>query len=193
MRQPVDFLVLFSGPAVPGREILVDQAVRMTRAQGAPEVRIDSLRRIQDRLLTAVIEAPDSAAAAQAARTQLEQIGVDSTSIAAQVRSLTSPWMRRFLTLDPAPLLREVEVPVLALYGGKDVQVSDELNADRMGELLGVENDPEAQVRIFENVNHLFQPAQTGLPTEYGQIETTIDPAVLEAIAAFIREVRSGQ
>lgn len=190
---PADFLVLLAGPAVNGKEILVDQAVRMTRAQGAPESRIDSLRRIQDRLLTAVIEAPDSAAAAEAARAQLEKIGVDSASIAAQVRSLTSPWMMRFLTLDPAPLLRAVEVPVLALYGGKDLQVSDELNAERMRELLAAEDDPKARVRVFENANHLFQPAQTGLPTEYAQIETTIDPDVLEAIATFIREVGSGE
>jgi hypothetical protein len=35
-------------------------------------------------------------------------------------------------------------------------------------------------------LNHLFQTAKTGLPAEYGEIEETIAPAVLEKIAAWI-------
>jgi len=36
-------------------------------------------------------------------------------------------------------------------------------------------------------LNHLLQPARTGLPAEYAQIETTIAPAALDAITAWIR------
>ena len=37
-------------------------------------------------------------------------------------------------------------------------------------------------------LNHLFQPAKTGSPMEYAGSEITIDPAVLDRIAAWIRE-----
>ena len=37
-------------------------------------------------------------------------------------------------------------------------------------------------------LNHLLQPAKTGLPAEYTQIETTIAPAALDAITASIQK-----
>ena len=35
---------------------------------------------------------------------------------------MQSPWFRFFLTYDPAPTLRTVRIPTLALNGEKDVQ-----------------------------------------------------------------------
>jgi len=40
---------------------------------------------------------------------------------------------------------------------------------------------------VLDRLNHLFQPATTGLPGEYAQIETTLAPAVLERLSAWIR------
>jgi hypothetical protein len=42
--------------------------------------------------------------------------------------------------------------------------------------------------REFAGLNHLFQPTQTGSPSEYGTIETTMSPEVLEAISGWITE-----
>jgi hypothetical protein len=41
-------------------------------------------------------------------------------------------------------------------------------------------------IRVFPNLNHLFQHATTGLVNEYGRIEETIAPEVLEAIGEWI-------
>jgi len=38
-------------------------------------------------------------------------------------RELMTPWFRSFITHDPAQAIRRVRVPVLALYGGRDLQV----------------------------------------------------------------------
>jgi hypothetical protein len=35
-------------------------------------------------------------------------------------------------------------------------------------------------------LNHLFQDAKTGAPSEYGQIEETISPVALDKIALWI-------
>jgi hypothetical protein len=35
-------------------------------------------------------------------------------------------------------------------------------------------------------LNHLLQPAKTGLPAEYAQVETTIAPAALDAITSWL-------
>ena len=37
-------------------------------------------------------------------------------------------------------------------------------------------------------LNHLLQPATTGLPAEYAEIETTIAPAALDRITTWILE-----
>ena len=41
-------------------------------------------------------------------------------------------------------------------------------------------------VEEIPGVNHLFQTAKTGAPSEYSRIEETIAPAVLEKIANWI-------
>ena len=46
----------------------------------------------------------------------------------AQVKSLTSPWLRQFIVYDPATTLRKVTCPVLAINGEKDLQVPPEQN-----------------------------------------------------------------
>ena len=40
-----------------------------------------------------------------------------------QLRNFLSPWWRFFLTYDPRPTLRRVQVPMLAINGDKDLQV----------------------------------------------------------------------
>jgi len=42
---------------------------------------------------------------------------------------------------------------------------------------------PNSEVRTFEGLNHLTQPARTGRPAEYSTTETTLDPDVLDAVA----------
>ena len=36
---------------------------------------------------------------------------------------MTSPWMQYFINYDPTTALKEVDIPILALFGKKDVQV----------------------------------------------------------------------
>ena len=41
-------------------------------------------------------------------------------------------------------------------------------------------------MRLLPGLNHLFQPATTGSPAEYGVIETTVDPQVLGLVTDWI-------
>lgn len=105
----------------------------------------------------------------------------------AQYDAIASPWHMAFLSLDPSEYLREVRCPVLALYGGKDTQVSAALNAGAMGEATrGAGKGSE--VLLFANANHLFQNCGTGAVTEYGLIEETISPEALSAIVGWLKE-----
>ena len=93
--------------------------------------------------------------------------------------------MKRFLVLDPAAPLRKMTCPVLALNGSLDVQVTPEQNLPAIERALGEARVP-VTARVMPGLNHLFQPARTGGLDEYASIETTIDPAVLKAVADWV-------
>ena len=186
--EPVDFLVLMAGPSVSGREVLVEQTAQIATAQGAPSGAVDSIRAVQRRTLDVVATAPDSAATAEQLRSVLDEEGLGTDRIQSQIEQMTDPWFRFFVRHDPAPTLRQVDVPVLALYGSKDLQVPPGQNADPMRAALQESPSDDVTVRVLNGLNHLFQSAETGLPTEYAQIETTMAPRALETVSGWIRE-----
>jgi hypothetical protein len=96
------------------------------------------------------------------------------------------PWLRFFIAHDPRTTLRAVDVPVLALAGAKDQQVAPDTNQAAIAEALNADANPDATVRTLDGLNHLFQTAATGAPSEYGRIEETFAPAAIDVIADWI-------
>jgi pimeloyl-ACP methyl ester carboxylesterase len=98
------------------------------------------------------------------------------------------PWFRFFLEYDPRPALRQVQVPVLALCGEKDLQVEPEQNLPEIEQALLQGGNPDFTVEMMPGLNHLFQQAETGSPLEYYNIEETLNPAALQKISSWILE-----
>ncbi|HEX2208188.1 MAG TPA: alpha/beta fold hydrolase [Longimicrobium sp.] len=194
----VRFLVLLAGPGIPIPDLMRLQANAVMRSMGGTEAQIQRLDALRRDLYAAVQSEADSAAlharlleigrqfrAGLAPREQ-GMPGTSDAEIAESARLMTTPWWRFFLRYDPAATLRRVRVPVLALNGSLDVQViADENLAGIRQALTG---NPDATVEKMEGLNHLFQTARTGGPAEYGQIEETIAPAVLQRIGDWILE-----
>src|SRR5207237_109577 len=76
-----------------------------------------------------------------------------------QVKALTAPWYRYFLSYDPAPALASLACPVLALNGEKDLQVPAAQNLPAIRRALA--HNTSAQVEQLPGLNHLFQTAPT--------------------------------
>ena len=83
---------------------------------------------------------------------------------------------------------RMIVLVILALFGGLDMQVPAEGNLEAMREALSAAGNPDFQVDQLAGLNHFFQSAETGAPDEYGRLEETISPRVLEQIADWILE-----
>lgn len=182
----VAFLVLMAGPGVTGEEIIYRQAALMYRAGGADTAVVAQNRAVQEQMFQIVKTMPDSAAAAEKLTVLLKEQGVPPQMAEQQAQAVNSPWMRFFLTYDPAPALRVVDVPVLAVNGSKDVQVDAEQNLPAIAAALKAGGNSDYETMKLQGLNHLFQPAETGSPMEYGQIETTIAPAALKTISDWI-------
>ncbi len=187
-RIPVDFLVLMAGPSVPGHEILVKQGATIAAAQGAPPAAVDSVRRQQRRVVEAIRTASDSATIADQLRPVLEERGANDDQIQTQLAQMTAPWFRYFVQHDPGPTLRQIDVPVLALYGSNDLQVPPDQNVEPMRSALAESPSEDVTVRVLDGLNHLFQPAETGLPGRYVQIDTTMAPEAIETVSTWILE-----
>ncbi|HKU36947.1 MAG TPA: hypothetical protein VJR89_02335 [Polyangiales bacterium] len=75
---------------------------------------------------------------------------------------------------------------MLALNGARDLQVDPEQDLPAIVAALEAGHNPDFTVRELSGLNHLFQPAQTGSPAEYAQIEQTFDRRALRLIGDWI-------
>ncbi|MFI6773997.1 alpha/beta hydrolase family protein [Nocardia sp. NPDC050412] len=172
----VAFAILMAGPSVPGWEVLIEQNRALLSAAGAPQSRIDDqVTYITD--WTNLIRSGDLAAAKDLANRHNESLPPDQRASAETLDAYNTTYMASFITYDPAPALSALRIPVLAFFGTKDKQVLATQNEQPMRERLAA--DPDATVHVFPDLNHLMQPADSGLPSEYTGIETTIAPDVL--------------
>ena len=99
------------------------------------------------------------------------------------------PCIRWFCDYDPSDDIRKTPCPVFALNGDRDSQVLSSLNLEAIRRLLP--SSKRHLIKEYPSLNHLFQHCTTGLPTEYGQIEETISPEVLEDIARWIQSLQN--
>ena len=182
----VAFVVMMAGSAVPGDQIIVEQGRLIAMAAGESKEKADEDALKQRETLTAVETEKDPADLNQLLGTKLAADGVPEGQIPAQIKALTSPWMRYFLTYDPATTLRKLTIPVLALSGSLDLQVPPAQNLPAIRKALAEAGNRHAEVDELPGLNHLFQDAKTGSPAEYGQIEETISPVALDKIANWI-------
>jgi uncharacterized protein len=192
----VGFIVLLAGTGVTGSEIIIHQLGLIMRAGGADKALIEREQGAARALHKAVLSNPPEQAEAALAEVLRERVaelpedervavGDFDTMLAAQVAALNSPWMRHFLAYDPIPALKRVKVPVLILFGDKDLQVDPEQNLAPMKKALG--KNRAVEVVRFPGLNHLFQPATKGSPDEYAIIEQTIAVDVLERMTTWLR------
>lgn len=103
------------------------------------------------------------------------------------MKQASNPWFLYFLQLDASKELQKIKCPVLALNGKNDTQVDCEVNLGLLEKGLKTKN---SKIIALDNLNHLFQHSKTGLVPEYGEIEETISPDVLEIMSEWIREIK---
>jgi uncharacterized protein len=181
----VGFIVMMAGSGVPGDQILVEQRKLIAEAGGMTQDHAERDATEEKEVLALVVKEKDSSDLAKDLTERLTA-DVKEPELGAQVKALTSPWFRYFLAYDPATALRKVKCPVLALNGSKDLQVSPKQNLPAIRAALEEGRNKNFEVLELPGLNHLFQTAGTGAPSEYAQIEETISPVAMEKISVWI-------
>lgn len=183
------FVILLAGPGTPGHRFIIDQIVANSNAMGIDPSETQARVSVMETLLDATRHARDQESAEAALDGLLTQdnlalLQVPADQKATFISSMSRDWYRVLVNYEPADWFAQMDQPVLALQGTLDLQIVAEPNVAGLNALLTDKSD--AQVIVLEGRNHLFQQAQTGLMTEYAQIEETMDPEVMQIIADWI-------
>ena len=174
-----DFIVSLAGMAISGKETLIMQNRQAMSAIGLPKETVDSY-------CNSISKALDEIASGKKAN----EINIDDVPVALKpitikaLQQADTPYIRHFLTVDVGKLLPKIKCPVLALNGTKDTQVDCDANTTRIEKGLA---NCKHSIKKIDGVNHLFQHCNTGIITEYQQIEETISPEVLQEVAEWIK------
>jgi len=191
----IAWIVILAGAAVKGEDILLLQRRLIDTAEGLSEGDVTRNADLQ-RKSFAIVHQERDAAAAERTLAALYDDDPAAKQLSPALRQtsiqfLNSPWMRYFLDYDPAPALEKTKCPVLALYGSKDLQVPPAQNLPALRKALAAGGNKDFRAEEVPDLNHLFQHAKTGSPSEYAGIEETVSHAVLDEICGWIQARRA--
>jgi pimeloyl-ACP methyl ester carboxylesterase len=194
----IAFIVMLAGTGLPGDEVMYAQGAAILKALGADSEQLARQKEIQQRIFTVVRKEKNNGVAKAKVTASLKdlaaKLGQDDKNqmlealpqVEGEVSRVFTPWFRFFLEYDPRPALRKVTCPVLALEGQKDLQCDARTNLPAIAAALKEGGNKDVTTKELPGLNHLFQTCKTGAISEYGAIEETIAPVVLETIGDWI-------
>jgi len=176
----IDFFVSLAGPGVSGAQIIIDQSYHIQKLRGVDR---DALAK-DDKTQKVIIGAIAQGISENELVTLLLEHDIPEKQAKAQAMQMTSPWFEYFLKTDPKKHLSQLKIPVLALNGELDAQVLATQNIAGIKEAVSHSN---LTTKVYLGLNHLFQPATTGLPEEYSKIDITFSEQVSVDISQWIK------
>lgn len=193
--EDIAFIILLASPGVDGGNLLLKQQEKIGMASGVSEDYLKINKKINEHAYEIIRQEKDSVNLRNRLQNYFEKAlrdnpewnsaGNQGIEDAAFIQSLlniySDKWMRFYIGYDPDEDLKKISCPVIALNGSKDLQVDARQNLSALKEALENSNKKNFFAEL-KDLNHLFQESSTGLPAEYGTIEQTISPVVLELL-----------
>lgn len=197
----LDGIIFMAAPFLGGDEIINQQIRAISEAQGVDESIVEQNLEFQARIYEVVQSGGNWAEVEQALYERLEEqintlpeqqreaLGdMDAfirSQIARQLAAAKTDWFRSFIELEPAELVKSLQIPMLAVFGEKDMQVISEPNRE-VADSLAENSEIDLSTVVIPEANHLFQQANTGMPGEYGMLEKRFADGFVEAIIEWL-------
>lgn len=205
-RDDIHFIILLAAPGEKVSKLMADQNKAILLSSGFTKDAAQSYADLYLNIVPAILSAKNT----EEAKTNLNAVieawkkitpkgtvlgttGIrdDSTQqrfVNALASSLATPWYNYFLQFDPRTYLEKVRCKVLALNGDKDLQVLSASNLAGIQSALERHKQPANLIKELPGLNHLFQRCKKCTLNEYGQLEETFSPEVLELIADWLKK-----
>src|SRR5690625_852319 len=193
--EDIAFIILLASPGVDGGSLLLKQQEKIGMASGVSEDYLKINKKINEQAYEIIRQEKDSVNLRNRLQNYFEKAlrdnpewnsarnqGIEDAAFIQSLLNIYSDrWMRFYIGYDPDEDLKKISCPVIALNGSKDLQVDARQNLSALKEALENSNKKNFFAEL-KDLNHLFQESSTGLPAEYGTIEQTISPVVLELL-----------
>lgn len=201
----VAFIIALAAPGVDGESLLLRQNELILRGGGASEAIIASQLQFLRDAFPLIAERDWDAMEELTYQTVFDQWGLllpeergDLTedqreqyarqAAAAFRQGYAFEWFATLMAYDPAPDWAQTTVPVLAVFGGLDVQVEAAQNADPIEAALAEGGNEDVTVVTLDDANHLFQAAETGALEEYDLLALEFTPDLLPLLTDWLTE-----
>ena len=195
----VAFIVSLAGTGVSGRVVLLNQAEAILLASKIDSSIVKERVNFNSKLFDLAIDENDSKIFEEKLTLELNGLSDEQKNklgfkgmekmVIAQAKSLNIPWTKFFLKYDPSHDWGKIKVPVLALNGTKDTQVTYDLNLTAIEKALKIGGNMHYKIVKLEGLNHLFQHAETGLINEYATIKEDFAPEALKIMGDWLIEI----
>jgi len=167
----IAFLISVSGAGVSPAETTIDEAEREMAAGGLPPPaiqRIVGLMKLQYEFARTGRGWEEYAAA----RAQIvARMGSAPSNFPGTPNDPYWQFIRRLYFYDPAPILRQLQTPVLALFGEMDDNILAEKNKNAWEAALKAGNNRDYTLRIIPKADHLQLEAKTGSNAEMASLQ----------------------
>jgi uncharacterized protein len=188
----IAFLISVSGPGVPAAETTIDQARNEMIARGMkPETveQIIGVMKLQYEFARTGRGWEDYAAAREKLAARL---GRPPDTFPPTPDHPYWGFIRRLYFYDPAPTLRQLQVPTLALFGELDNNVMAEKNRAAWEAALKASGNRDYTLRVLPRANHIQLEAKVGSNAEMASLQrfvpeylTTIENWLAKRIRGF--------
>lgn len=202
MRDDVAFIVMMAGPGVGGRELWLSQRIEILKQEKVSQAMIDVDQIVMSRVLEVIKDLDDNEEAMKGIQNLLNGMAEEfsganaaafdtlvtqnQANLESAFELMLTPWFRALMLYDAEENLAGMQCPVLALFGEKDIQVPAVANRDEMRRIFEASGHSDYQLTIMPGLNHLMQTCVTGSMAEYGEIDETVSPAVLQLVTDWI-------
>lgn len=200
----IAFIILMAAPGVKVTQLMTEQNVALMNNAGLSREVSDSYGKLYNDMVAGIVSSSSRTEASSRLYAAVDkwkaitdpEIVTLTTGIkdsASRVLftetfldAVWNKWMTYFLQYDPAPVLAKVQCKVLAINGDKDVQVISTSNLAGIKNALSKSKSKDYETVEVKGVNHLFQECKECTTSEYGVLEQTIKPEVLEIVAKWL-------
>ncbi len=171
------FLISISGAGIPGSETTIDQARNEMTALGMKPQIVDDIVALM-KLQYQFARTSQGWDQYLSARKQLAA-RLGGTPPDTFPDTPDHPWLqfiRRLLFYDPAPTLRQLQVPTLALFGELDNNIMAEKNRAAWEAALKAGGHRDYTLRVLPKANHYQLEAKVGSNAEMPQLQRFVPP-----------------
>jgi hypothetical protein len=165
------FLISISGAGISAAETTIDQARNEMTARGAPAQNVEDIVSVMNLQyqFARTGQGWDQYAAARAKLAA--RIGPPPDTFPGTPDHPYWQFIRRSFFYDPAPTLRQLRVPTLALFGELDNNIMAEKNKAAWEAALKAGGNRDYRLRILPKANHMHLEARVGSNAEMASLQ----------------------